>query len=433
MNAAISIALKDLKLLLRDRAGLFWVIGFPLISAILWGAIFSGSGGGGVASKMKVAVVDLDKSPNSEAFIVDLEKSDSIAVLRHTQEEAATLVRRGKVVASLTLKEGYGADSGFGMVTGEGSNKMELALDPARRAESGMLQGMLMQAQFENLRNKFSDRTKMREMLSSSLGDLQGDTTIDPKQRGLLTNMLGGIDKFFEQADQSILDSGPMGKGTTTPTIPEVAVTREADPNKPKNTFSVTFPSGLMWGVIACVSAFALSLVQERDKGTLLRLQLAPISPAAILAGKGFACFTAMVLETLLIFAIGLLFFDVGVRNLVFLAIGVLSSAICFSGIMMLICGISRSERVVSGASWGAMLLFMMFGGGMIPLIAMPSWMLKLADFSPVKWAIYAMEGGVWRPLSAAELVPTWGLLLGGGIAAYSIGVYLFRKSLWRT
>jgi ABC-2 type transport system permease protein len=430
MNGAIAIAMKDLRLLLRDRAGLFWVIGFPLISAILWGNIFAGSGGGGVASKMPIAVVDLDKSAGSESFIVSLEKSDSIAVQRETPEVAATLVRKGKVVASLTLKEGYGADSGFGMFSGKGSDKMELALDPARRAEAGMLQGMLMQTQFEGLRDKFSDRTQMREMLAGSLGDIENNTTLDPTQRGLLTDMVGGIDKFFAQADQDVIDSGPMGKAKTPAAIPEVAVQKEDDPTKPKNSFSITFPSGLMWGVIACVSAFALSLVQERDKGTLLRLKLAPISPAAVLAGKGFACFAAMVIETLIIFTIGILFFKVGIRSAGLLLVGVICSAVCFSGIMMFVSGISRSERVVSGASWGAMLIFMMFGGGMIPLIAMPRWMLTMSNFSPVKWAIYAMEGGVWRQLSAAELAPSWGLLLAGGIATYSIGVYLFKKSL---
>lgn len=429
MKAAIAIAMKDLKLLVRDRAGLFWVIGFPLISAILWGAIFSG-GGKGVASKMKIAVVDLDKSKSSEAYIVALEKSDSIAVSRLGEAEAATLVRQGKVVASLTLKEGYGADSGFAMFSGEGSDKMELAVDPARRAEAGMLQGVLMQTQFEGLRDTFSDRTQMREMLSGSLADIEANTTLDPTQRTLLSDMIGGVDKFFEQADQEVIDSSPIAKKSEPLAIPEKAVAREDDPNKPKNAFSVTFPSGLMWGVVACVSAFALSLVQEREKGTLLRLRLAPIAPAAVLAGKGFACFAAMVIETILILTIGVIFFKVGIRNGAFLMMGILCSAVCFSGVMMFICGISRSEKVVAGAGWGSMLIFMMFGGGMIPLIAMPPWMLKMADYSPVKWAIYAMEGGVWRQLSAAELAPTWGLLLAAGLITYGIGVYLFKKSL---
>ena len=40
MGAVINLALKDLRLLLRDRFGLFWVLAFPLLMALFFGAIF---------------------------------------------------------------------------------------------------------------------------------------------------------------------------------------------------------------------------------------------------------------------------------------------------------------------------------------------------------------------------------------------------------
>jgi len=40
-----------------------------------------------------------------------------------------------------------------------------------------------------------------------------------------------------------------------------------------------------------------------------------------------------------------------------------------------------------------------MIGGVMIPLIAMPPWLLSLSNISPMKWAILSYEGAIWRGL----------------------------------
>ena len=60
MKSVIVLALKDLKLLSRDKFGLFWLLVFPLLMALFFGSIFSSGGGGGGAA-MKVAVVDEDQ------------------------------------------------------------------------------------------------------------------------------------------------------------------------------------------------------------------------------------------------------------------------------------------------------------------------------------------------------------------------------------
>jgi ABC-2 type transport system permease protein len=69
-----------------------------------------------------------------------------------------------------------------------------------------------------------------------------------------------------------------------------------------------------------------------------------------------------------------------------------------------------------------------MIGGGMIPLMVMPGWMLRLSDFSPVKWGIMALEGSIWRGYSVAELLPACGILVAVGVVCLALGV---RKLSW--
>ena len=58
MRTIVTIALKDLHLLWRDRIGFFWwIVGFPLMIAIFMGSIFGGVVGGR-PRPIEIAVVD---------------------------------------------------------------------------------------------------------------------------------------------------------------------------------------------------------------------------------------------------------------------------------------------------------------------------------------------------------------------------------------
>ena len=64
---------------------------------------------------------------------------------------------------------------------------------------------------------------------------------------------------------------------------------------------------------------------------------------------------------------------------------------------MMLISTLGRTEQSASGAGWAILLVMAMLGGGMVPLFVMPAWMATASNVSPVKWAILALEGALWR------------------------------------
>jgi ABC-2 type transport system permease protein len=87
-----------------------------------------------------------------------------------------------------------------------------------------------------------------------------------------------------------------------------------------------------------------------------------------------------------------------------------------------------KTEAAVAGSSWGLLMPMAMIGGGMIPLIAMPSWLAKLSVISPFKWAITALEGAAWRGFTPADMVTPAGILVGMGALFFLLGVGIFRK-----
>src|SRR5205814_770397 len=109
-------------------------------------------------------------------------------------------------------------------------------------------------------------------------------------------------------------DAGPTSKPSAN--LSMLAVRPAKGGLRPRNSFEVCFPIGIIWGLLGLSAEFAIGFVQERTGGTLLRLRVAPLSRAAILSGNGLACFTSCVGVTCMLLAIGHIGFGVRLTNL---------------------------------------------------------------------------------------------------------------------
>lgn len=424
MREVLSLAQKDLRLLLRDRAGFFFTFFFPLLMAVFFGTIFSGDGEGGRA--LSVFVVDEDSTSGSAEFIEALKRSDALNVEITGRANAETQVRLGKRVAYIVIKKGFG-EARDRLFWGEAPT-VELGVDPARKAEAGLIGGVLMKHASERLQEVFSDPSTMRRTLSQAIDSLNSSETKDFAGREKLSRFLTEFDYFLSDT----LSGATNGAADSTRhqalvplRIEQADVIRER--TGPQNAYDVSFPQGIVWGMIGCAAAFGISLVIERTRGTLVRLRIAPISRAQILAGKALACFTTTIFISISLLLIAFLFFGVVPGSLLHTLMAVVSVSVAFVGIMMLLAVLGKTERSAGGIGWAALLVMSMMGGGMIPLFVMPSWMQTVSDFSPIKWSILALEGALWRHFSLVEMLPPCAILLSVGVVCFGLGVRIFR------
>jgi ABC-2 type transport system permease protein len=114
MRTALTIAAKDLRLLLRDRGALFWACVFPLAFALLFGAIYPH----GSSTKITVAV-----DRESAALATSLVGLNVLVV-----DDGFARVQRGEAVAALRT-------------TGKG---IDMAIDPSRGAEAAFVEAAVM-------------------------------------------------------------------------------------------------------------------------------------------------------------------------------------------------------------------------------------------------------------------------------------------------
>jgi ABC-2 type transport system permease protein len=413
MRPIIAIALKDLRLLPRVRMAFFFTFIWPVIVAVMFGYAFSGSGDGATQA-MKIAVVDDDGSEGSRAFIARLERSGHFAVAMMPRSEAEAAVRRGGMTAFLAIRPGFGTASQR-MFYGP-AREIELGADPSRKAEAGMIEGLLMQAAAADLQQMFSNPAASSSMVDTALGDASRDADA-PRE---LVQFLGEL-KAFVASPANQRDAGPGGGSEWQPLkVVGAPITRERA--GPTNTFEITFPQGVLWGLIGCAMSFGLSLVSERTRGTFVRLSMSPLSRWQILCGKALACFSAMLVVQALLYTMGVTLFGVRPGSWPLLGLASLCATVAFCGFMMLVATLGKTEQAASGAAWAIMMPLSMIGGGMVPQIAMPAWMSTAGHVSPVKWTIRAIEGALWRDFTLSEMLLPCGILILFGIGCFALG-----------
>lgn len=421
MPVIFALAQKDLRILLRLRSGLFFTFLWPVLVAVLFGMIFSGEGG---PSKIQIVVVNEDGSNASNKFVSSMEKREEFETLRANRDQALALVRQGKRTAAVILPRGFG-DASERMFYGQ-PPIIEIWIDPSRKAESAMLQGLLFQQAAQGMQEVLSNPSVSRGRVQKALNDLDAAPVTD-KQTEAVRPLLSELDRFLQTAPA---DEGTRKEisGWQPLKIEEKPITAGTTGPVPHNAFDITFPQGILWGIIGCVMTFGIGIVSERNQGTMVRLQMSPITRGQLLAGKALACFTAIVIVQAGMFLLGRFLFHVRPSSWGMLAMAGFSAAVGFVGIMMLVAVLGKTEQAAAGAGWAVMLPISMLGGGMIPLFLMPQWMSAAGNLSPAKWAVVAFEGAIWRGFSLREMLLPCGILILVGLACFALGTKAFRS-----
>jgi ABC-2 type transport system permease protein len=423
MRAIWTIAKKDLLLLRRDRAGMFWVLGFPLLMAMFFGSIFSSDSGPGPVT---VGIVNEDQTAYSNTFVEEFSKNSSIKAQPMTLDSARQSVRAGRLSAYLRLSPGFGDSWGFSFKPGD--TTVEVGIDPSRQMLSGMLDGIIMQTMFTTAEKQLLDRVKLNERVESWKKGIQSSSGMSAERKQSLTNLLGEWQNLSTVADSTNGDS----TSNKQPSLGNIIAVRKADMSSleagPRTSWEITFPSSVFWALIGCCASFAVSIVMERTRGTFLRLRLAPISRTQVLAGKGLACFIASVSVAILLLGFGVAIFHIRILSVPLMLLAIVASAICFVGLMMIISVLGRTVHAVSGSGWGILIMISMLGGGMLPLAFMPGWLQNLSSISPMKWGILAVEGAVWRGFTFSEMLFPVGVLLAIGVFFFSLGAWILGK-----
>jgi ABC-2 type transport system permease protein len=174
------------------------------------------------------------------------------------------------------------------------------------------------------------------------------------------------------------------------------------------NAFDQYVPGfGITFLLIGMMLGIALTLFDERDWGTLKRLQVSGAPLTGLLLGKLFARFIVGIAQMIVLFAVGWALFGISLgRNPLALIIPTVGISFAAAALALVVASIATAHDSVMSLGVTISMAMAAIGGCWWPLDFEPGWMRELARWLPTTWTMQAFNDLMIRnqPPSAALL-----------------------------
>jgi len=407
----LKIALKDLRIFLRDIKAVLLSFLLPIALITLFGLAFGGLGSQKTKQKpVNIFIADLDSTAFSKDIISKLGKLEEVNLLPITFELGKSEIMNGNRLAMLVFYHGF-ADS----VEAGNQQPMELFYDEAREMEAGLVQYALI----SNLMEILGTQT-MKKKIVKSVNSRYPD--IDP---GIMASIEEEIGMQFESDDDTVSGGGIMDK------MGGLEITALSRKKAVNWALIQSFAGTAVMMLLFSVAAMGSSILGEREDGTLKRLLYSPLNPLNILFGKMiFAIIiSSFQLIVMLLYTMLVLGMDVG-SNFFYLFLVIVATAFACSGFGIFIAAISTTRKQAEGLATIIILIMSAIGGSMIPIFFMPAFMQKMAVVSVNYWAIQSFFDVLGRDTEFVSLITKVGVLFLIGIIMSTISAMLFKRNI---
>lgn len=176
----------------------------------------------------------------------------------------------------------------------------------------------------------------------------------------------------------------------------------------------------------------SMAVVRERETGTMEQIIVTPIRPAQLILGKLIPYAMIGLLETILVLAVTLLWFEVPLRGslalLVALAILFMLNA---QGIGLLVSTISHTQQqAMMTAVFFVILPMMLLSGFAFPIENMPAPVQYVTYLLPLRYFLVILRGIFLKGVGWEVLWPQVAALAGFGAGILWLAVLRFQKRL---
>jgi len=160
------------------------------------------------------------------------------------------------------------------------------------------------------------------------------------------------------------------------------------------NAFDQYVPGfGVTFLLIGMMLGIALTLFDERDWGTLKRLEVSGAPLTGLLLGKLFARFIVGIAQMVLLFAVGWALFGMSLgRNPLALIIPTVGISFAAAALALVVASIATAHDSVMSLGVTISMAMAAIGGCWWPLDFEPGWMRELARWLPTTWTMQAFN-----------------------------------------
>ena len=370
----LAILRKEFRSILRDPRMRFVILGLPVLQTLIFGYAVTLD-----VRQVRLAVMDRDGTPASRALVARFTGSTCFEAVAHPADEAAAraLLDAGEVAALLRINAGFEEGLRAGRAV-----PVQLAVDGA---DSNTARFVLNYA---------------GQIAAAANAELAGETS---RRNARPAAAPGGIDL------------------------------------RPRVWFNPDLESRNYYvpGIIAMLVMLvglmltSMAIVREKETGTIEQIMVTPIRPVEFILGKCAPFALVGFIDTALVSAVGLFWFDIPFRgSFTLLLLGTALFLLGTLGIGLFISTVSRTQQQAMMTTFFFFFPAMLFSGFIFPISSMPAafqW-LSLAD--PLRHFLIIIRGVFLKGVGAEVLWPELVALLATGVAVMAFAVSRFRKTL---
>jgi ABC-2 type transport system permease protein len=369
MNKALAVYRKELRQILRDRRTLLILIFIPAFFLLLYGYALNFD-----IRNIKLAVEDRDGSPASRSVVSAFVNSgyfDFVAAI-HSPAEAERRLDLNEARAVLVIPEGFG-----------------------------------------------------REITSGRLGQVQ--VIIDGDNANTATTVLGYAANILRTVGAELAPQPVRAD-------PPIAVEPRIWYNPELRSTLFLVPGLIAYiGMITAVASTALSIVREKESGTMEQVRMAPIDTFSFVIGKTLPYFFISLASAALIILASMVLFGLPMRgNWLALLLAMSLFLVGALGTGLLISTVAESQQVAfQMALLISLLPTIMLSGFIFPISSMPQALQVVTYVVPARYFLVALRGIVLKGSVLGHLV--WPLVALTIYAVAMLGLASLRLARERS
>jgi ABC-2 type transport system permease protein len=159
---------------------------------------------------------------------------------------------------------------------------------------------------------------------------------------------------------------------------------------------------------ITAVVSTALSIVKEKERGTMEQVRMAPIGAPAFVVGKTIPYFVLSLASALVIVLVARVLFDLPMRGSWVLLLGTMSVFLMGAlGLGLLISSVAETQQVAFQlALLSSFMPTLMLSGFIFPIAAMPPFLQAVTHLVPARYFLVALRGIVLKGVGLPVVWP---------------------------
>ena len=378
---AFAIAGANLRRLLRDKTGAFFVFVFPFLIILALGATF------GSAFVPKLGVVGGSDGLGRD-LRARLEATDGVGVQSFADVGALrTAVERGEVEGGLVIPADYDG-----------------------RIRAGDTVPLTYQARLSGAGQE----------LQTTVSAVVDEQSIEV--RAARFTLAEGAASGF---DEALARARAVAVG-----LPGVEVRRTAGGESDVGTFATGAAQELILFIFLTSLSASAMLIETRRLGITRRMLASPTPVRTILVGETLGRYAIALVQGVLIVVGTVLLFQVDWGNPLTTGLVVVLFALAATGAAMVMGSVLKNAAQAGAMGVFLGLVLAAIGGCMVPLEIFPPGISRIAHFTPHAWAIEALNASIATSATPAEVAPDLTVLALYAAGLLAVATVVLRRTI---